>query len=144
MESAEPFFGFGILFREGSVFVQKPGEGIAVDPDLIVSFFLGFVEDKLHPPMEMDGFNVIHIFFGAIARVPHVADHIAGSYNAAFFESKGVWEILAQMGIVIIAFAIEAADANTPAPILVPAKGFHIAGLYCDDGRTNLAHHVMA
>lgn len=123
----EPFFGFGILFREGSVFVQKAGKGIAVDPDLIVSLLLGLVKDKLESPVEVNGFNVVHIFCFAVPGMPHVADYITGGHQTAFFKLQGVREILTQVGIVIVALAVKAADADTPASVLVPAQGLHIA-----------------
>lgn len=134
---AEPFFGFGILFCEGSVFVQEAGEGIAVDPDLVISFFLRFIKDKLEPPVEVNGFNIVHIFRLAVAGMAHVADHITGSDHAALFKIQSIRKILPQMGIVIIALAVKTADANTPASVLIPAQGFHIAGFDSDDGRTD-------
>lgn len=47
LKMAEPFLGFLILFGEGSVFIQKAGQRITVNPDFIVSFLLGFVKNKL-------------------------------------------------------------------------------------------------
>ena len=32
----------------------------------------------------MYGFNVIHIFFGTIAGMPHVTDDVPGGYHASF------------------------------------------------------------
>lgn len=40
LEMAEPFFGFLILFGKGTVFIKKTGQGITIDPDFIISFFL--------------------------------------------------------------------------------------------------------
>ena len=48
------------------------------------------------------------------------------------------------MGVVIIPFFIEAADADAPAAVLVPAQGLHGAGFHGDDGSSHLAHHVVA
>ncbi len=77
--------------------------------------------------MEVDGIDVIRVFFGAVAGVSHVADDVSGSDHASFFKIKGIREVLAQVGIVIVALAVKAADADAPSAILIPAKGFHIA-----------------
>lgn len=86
----------------------------------------------------MNSVDVIGVFLGAVSGMTHVADYVACGDDAAFLKVKGVGKVLAQMGIVIVALAVEAADADTPAAILVPAKGFHVAGFDCDDGRTDL------
>ncbi len=136
LKAPGPFFGFRIFFREAPVFVQETGECVAVDPDFVVPLFLGFVENKLQPPMEMDGLNVVDVFLFAVSGVPHVADHIPGSDHAPLFQVKGIGEVLAQVGVIIVPFAVKAADADAPAAVLVPAQGFHIAGLDGDDGCT--------
>lgn len=86
--------------------------------------------------MEVDRVDVIGVFFGAISSVPHVANDVSGSDHASFFKIQGVREVLAQMGIVIIAFAVKAADTDAPAAVLIPAKRLHIARFNCDYGRT--------
>ncbi len=137
MEDTEPFFGFLILFGERSVFAKKPCQCIAVYPDFIISIFLGLIKDQLHPEVEMYGIDVIGVFYCAIAGMPHIADHISGSYHTSFFKVQCIGEILTQMGIVIIAFSVKTADANAPASVLIPSEGFYIARFYCDYGRTN-------
>ena len=41
------------------------------------------------------------------------------------------------MRIVVITHSVKAADADTPAAILVPAEGLDIAGFHCDDRGTD-------
>ena len=48
------------------------------------------------------------------------------------------------MGVIIVALSVKAADADAPAAVLVPAKGFHVAGFHCDDRGSYLAEHVMS
>ena len=84
LEMPEPFFGFGVFFRKGPVFVQEARQRIAVDPDFIVPFFLGFVKNKLQSPVEVDGLDVVDIFLLAVAGVAHIADHVSGCHHAAF------------------------------------------------------------
>ena len=45
---------------------------------------------------------------------------------------------------VVVALLVEAADSQSPAAVLVPAYGLHVAGLHRDDRRAHLAHHVVA
>ena len=42
------------------------------------------------------------------------------------------------MRIVVITHSVKAADAYTPAAILVPAEGLDIAGFHCDDRGTDV------
>lgn len=86
----------------------------------------------------MHGLDVVHILLRAVARMPHIADHIPGGHHAALLKSLRVRIILAKMGIVVIPFAVKTADPDTPSPVLVPTEGFHIAGLHSDHGRADL------
>ena len=74
----------------------------------------------------------------------HITDHIPRRHHAAFFQSFRIGVVLPQMCIVIVALIIKAADTNAPAAVLVPAQGFHSAGLDSNDRYTDEPHHVMA
>ena len=63
--------------------------------------------------MGLRGMILLSPFF-AVAGMSHIADDIAGSHNAAFFQTFLKRGILAQMGVVIVAFFIKTADADTP------------------------------
>jgi len=140
----EPLFGLLILFGQRAVSGKKTGECVAVDPDLVVSFLLGLVKDQLEAEMEMDGFDVVGVFHGAVARMPHIADHVSGGYDASLLQVKGVGEVLPQVCVIVIALFVKAADSDPPSPVLVPAKGLHIAGFHGHYGSPDPAHHVMA
>ena len=91
----------------------------------------------------MDRVDIVGVFLGAVAGMPHVPDHISGGDYAPFFQVKGVGKVLTQVGVVIISLAVKAADADAPAAVLIPAQGFHITGLNCHNGCTDLSHHVV-
>ena len=57
---------------------------ITVDPDLVVPFLLGLVEDQLEAEMEMGRVDVVGVFRGAVSGSAQIADHISGSDHAAF------------------------------------------------------------
>lgn len=83
--------------------------------------------------MKMYSFNIIRILHSTIASVSHIANYISCRNNTPLLKLQGIWEVLAQMCIVIIAFSVKAANTDAPAAILVPAKGFYITGFYCDN-----------
>ena len=86
----------------------------------------------------MNGVDIVGVLLGAVAGVAHIADHIPGSYHAALLQIKGIGKILPQMGVIIIALLIKAADADPPASVPVPAKSLHIAGFNADDRCANM------
>ena len=92
----------------------------------------------------MNGVDIVSVLLGAVAGVAHIADHIPGSYHAALLQIKGIGKILPQMGVIIIALLIKAADADPPASVPVPAKSLHIAGFNGGYGGSDLPHHIMA
>ena len=132
-----PLSGVSHLLHLAAVFVKKFGQLIAVHPDFVVPFFLGLVKDKLQSPVQMYGFDIVYILRRAVAGMPHVADHIPRRHHRSFRKPLRRRIVLPQMGIVIVAFFVKAADADTPAAVLVPAEGFHIAGFHGDDRRTD-------
>ena len=87
--------------------------------------------------------DIIRIFHFAVTGVSHIADHIPGSDNTPLFQFQSVREILAKVCVIIVTFAVKAPDADAPPAILVPAKGFHIAGFYRNNRCANLSHHIM-
>ena len=94
--------------------------------------------------MEMYCLNVVHILRGAVTGVSHVTDHIPGSHHAALLKPLRIRIVLAQMRIVIVPLPVKAADADTPAPVLIPAQSLHITGLHRNDRCADLPHHVVA
>ena len=48
------------------------------------------------------------------------------------------------MGVIVITFFVKAANADTPAPVLVPADGFYIAGFYGGNRCADLSHHIVS
>lgn len=48
------------------------------------------------------------------------------------------------MGIVVIPLSVLRADPDAPSAVLVPAEGFHRAGLHRHNRRTEGTHHVVA
>ena len=88
--------------------------------------------------------NVVHIFRGTVARMAHVADDITGCHQISFLQPFRIRVILAKVCIIIVALSIQAADADSPAAVLIPAKGFHITGLDTDYRGPGLTHHVMS
>ena len=73
----------------------------------------------------------------------HITDHVTGGDHTSFFQVKGVGKVLTQVGIVIVPFAVKAADADAPASVPVPADCLHIAGLHGDNRCTHLSYHVV-
>ena len=133
-----PLLGFLVFRSLAAVFIEELGQFVAVYPDFVIAFFLGFIKNQFKAPMQMDSLDIIHIFSSAVACMAHISDDISCRNDTAFFQFLIIWEILSQMGIVIIPLTIEAADTDTPAAVLIPAKRFNIAGFYGNDGCTNL------
>lgn len=121
-----------------AVAVEEFGQFITIHPDLVISLFLGLVENKLKPPVEMYRLDIIDIFFRAVTGVSHIADHVPRRHHAAFFQVFRIRVILPQMGIIIVSAAIEAADTDPPAAVLIPSQRFHDAGFDTYDRRTDL------
>ena len=80
-----PFFGSVYFYGLTLVFLQKFHQFVAVDPDLVVTFFLGFVKNQLQTEVEVGFFYVVGVLFGAVAGAPHISDDITGLDSAAFF-----------------------------------------------------------
>lgn len=116
---------------------QELCEGVYIYPDFVIALLLRFVKDKLQPPVQVRHLNVIHIFLGAVARMPHIANHISGRDDAAFLQILRIRIILPQMCVVIVALPVKAADADTPSAVLVPAQRFNLAGFYGNDRGTD-------
>ena len=85
----------------------------------------------------MDSLDIIGILLGAVAGMAHVSDHIPGSDHAAFLQIQRIGEILTQVSVIVVAFAVKASDTDPPAAVLVPAEGLHVAGFHGDDGRAD-------
>ena len=58
----------GGLFDGAAVFGQEADDVVGADPDLAVAFLLVLVKDQLDPKMQVNGFDVIHIFVRIIQR----------------------------------------------------------------------------
>ncbi len=72
-------------FLSRAVQLQKLDKLVAVDPDFIVSLFLGFVEDELETEMQMWLVDVVGIFCTAVAGAARmITDHITGLDDASF------------------------------------------------------------
>ncbi len=93
--------------------------------------------------MQMADPDVVHIFLRAVARAPHVADHVARLHGFAQAQPGRIRPVLAQMGIVVIPLGVEAPDADAPSAVLVPAEGLHNAGLHRNHRRSGGRHHVV-
>ena len=142
--NAGPFLGAVHFDGFTAVNTQKLDNLIAVDPDFAVSLFLGFIKNQLYSEMQVGFINIICIFRSAVTGPSKISNDISGGDDAAFFKVCLIWVILAQMGIIIISFFIKASDSQTPASVLVPADGLHIAGFDRHNRSPCLSHHVMA
>ena len=71
--------------------------------------------------MQVVNFNVIGVFLIGIPRPSHESDDISGIYRLPLCQIFRKWVILLQMGIVIVPLSVMAADAHTPATVLIPA-----------------------
>ena len=80
-----PFFGAVYFYSFALVLSQKFYQFVAVDPDLMVTFFLGFVKDQFQAEVEVGLFNIVGVFFGTVAGTAHIADDIPGLDETAFF-----------------------------------------------------------
>ena len=80
-----PFFGSIYFYGLTLVLLQKFYQFVAVDPDLVVTFFLGFIKNQLQTEVEVGFFNVVGVFFGAVAGAAHIADNVSGLDETAFF-----------------------------------------------------------
>ena len=138
VQNTVPFFCLIVPYRLTAVSVQKTDELVAVDPDFSVSFFLGFVKNKLNTKMQMGSIDIVGIFFRAVSGPSHVSDDVSGRDHASLLQAQTVREILPQMCIIIITSAVKTADAEPPAAVLIPADCFHIAGFHGDDRRAGI------
>ena len=93
--NACPLLGALFLDRFRAVHGEKTDQLIAVNPDFVVSFFLGFVKNELQSEMQVRFNDVVGVFSGAVTGVPEITDHIPGGDEAAFF----------QIGLVGVVFA---------------------------------------
>lgn len=85
----------------------------------------------------MHGLDIVHILRGAVAGMSHVADHIPRRHHSPFRKPLRIRVVLPQMCIVIVAFFVKTADADTPAAVLVPSQRLHVAGFHGDDRRAD-------
>lgn len=122
-----PLFAALNLIHFTAVAVKEFRQLVTINPDLIVPFLLGLIENKLQSPVQVNRLDIVDVFLRAVPGMPHVTDHIARRYHAAFLEVFCVWIVLAQMRVIIIPPAIEASDTNAPAAVLIPAKRLHDA-----------------
>ena len=58
----------------GAVYRQKTDQFIAVNPDLVISFFLGFVKNELQSKMQVRFSDVVGVFSAAVPGVPEITD----------------------------------------------------------------------
>ena len=105
---------------------------------------MGFVENQLHAEMQVRGFKIIGVFGGAVAGPAEISDDIARLYHRPDLEGFIIGEIFAEMGVIIVAFFIKAADSDPPAAVLIPAQRLDRAALHRDDRGADRAHHVVA
>ena len=70
----------------GAVYRQKTDQFIAVNPDLVVSLFLGFIEDELDPEVQVRSCDVVGVLRGAVSGPAQVSDHISRCHDTALFE----------------------------------------------------------
>ena len=84
--NTRPFFGAFFLDGLGAVYRQKTDQFIAVNPDFVVSFFLGFVKNELQSEMQMRFSDVVGVFSAAVAGVSEITDHVSGGDEAALFQ----------------------------------------------------------
>ena len=131
-----PVNGASVLRKEFCDFV-------AVDPDLIRSVLLVGMENQLDAEMQVRRIDIVSVFAGAVAGHAEVSDDLARGHDLSFVHVV-VGMILAQVCIVIVPLAVEAADPDAPAAVLVPADRLDIAGFYSDDRRSDGAHHIMS
>lgn len=83
--------------------------------------------------MQMHLVNIIDIFRSTVSGMPHIADHIARRNQTSLCKSFRIGIILAQVGVVVIPLLVKAADAQPPAPVLVPANCFYVSGFDGND-----------
>jgi len=89
------FLGFIVLNRFYTVSAQEFNKVIAVDPDFIDAFLLGFVKYQLDAEMKMGGVDIVGIFRSAVTGSAKIADNISSLYNTAHLEFFIVREVLA-------------------------------------------------
>lgn len=70
----------------GAVYRQKTDQFIAVNPDLVISFFLGFVKNELQSKMQVRFSDVVGVFSAAVPGVPEITDHVPGGDETALFQ----------------------------------------------------------
>lgn len=122
------FLGFLIFDGFGPVHGQKLDNFITVDPDFIISFFLGFIKNQLYSKMKVGVIDIIGILCAAVSGTSQISDYIACLDDTAFFEGFVIGIVFSQVSVIIVAFFVEAADAKPPSAILIPTDRFHIAG----------------
>ena len=69
-----------------AVYRQKTDQFIAVNPDFVVSFFLGFVKNELQSEMQVRFSDVVGVFSAAVPGVSEITDHVPGSDETALFQ----------------------------------------------------------
>lgn len=83
----EPYLAVPLFGSFGLVALKKTGQLVWIDPDFAITVLLGFIKDQLDTEVQMDLINVVGILFFAVAGMSHIADDIAGSHNAALFQT---------------------------------------------------------
>ena len=88
--------------------------------------------------------DIVYILLRAVAGVSHVPYDISRRDSASLRKPLRIRIVLPEMRIVIIPSAVEAADADAPAAVLVPAQRLDSAGLDSRDRCSHESHHVVA
>ena len=123
---------------------QQPDNVVDIDPYLRITFLLALVEYQFQTEMQMHRLDVVDIFPVGIAGSAHKADDVPRLHGIPLGKPRGEGRILLQMGVIIVAAAVKAADAHPPAAVSVPAHGLHHAALHRHDRRSQGAHQVVA
>jgi len=118
---------------------KQARQRIEIDPDFTRALFLGRVEDELQAHVQMRRVDVVCVFLRAVAGVPEVSDDVAGAYHLALIRA-----VLPQVGVIVVAQSVKAADANAPSAVLVPSHDFHDSGFDGNDRRARQADEIVA
>ena len=98
----DPFPAVSCFLHTAAMIGQQPDDVIHIDPDLGITLFLALIEYQFHTKMQMNRFDVIHIFLIGITGTAHKADEIPSLDHIAYFQPLRKGPVLLQMGIVVI------------------------------------------
>ena len=101
------------------------------------------MENQLNAEMKMGLLDIIRIFLCAVSCASKIADYIPGLNLASYLEIGLIRIIFPQMSVIVIPLLVKGTNADAPAPVLIPAKGFYRPGFNGNDGSAYLAHHIM-